>query len=123
MKPSTRRHRRADLDVYVNKIIGDEPHLARVRDISEGGLYMYKLLEPAVADENHVGLEIMLPHTRQVIWAVARVVRNDETELAHGAALEFTRISESDRETIRRYVESLSDQPPPISREMLSRAA
>jgi hypothetical protein len=34
-----RLHDRADLDLYVNKIIGDEPHLARVKDISAGRLF------------------------------------------------------------------------------------
>jgi hypothetical protein len=104
MNASSRTHSRADLDVYVNKIIGDEPHLARVRNISEGGLYMYRLLEPETRDDAPVGLEIMLPTTREVIWAVARVVRREIDPLADGMALEFVRITESDRELIRRYV-------------------
>ena len=58
---SGRRHERADVDVFVNKIIGDEPHMARARDISAGGLYMYRLLEPMVSGNTRIGLELMLP--------------------------------------------------------------
>ena len=39
-KALTRKHRRASLDLYINKIVGDEPHLVRVKDISVGGLYL-----------------------------------------------------------------------------------
>ena len=103
---SGRRQPRADLDVYVNKIIGDEPHLARVRDISASGVYLYKLLEPNLRDGQHVGLEIKLPTSDEVIWAVARVVREEQDALVDGVALTFTRISESDRELIRDYIAS-----------------
>lgn len=105
-QPSGRRMPRAGLDVYVNKIIGDEPHLARVRDISTGGVYLYKLLEPDMQDGQHVGLEIKLPTSDEVIWAVARVVREEQAPLADGVALAFTRISEADRELIREYIDS-----------------
>ncbi|MBC7793175.1 MAG: PilZ domain-containing protein, partial [Clostridia bacterium] len=72
----TRQHRRADLDVYVNKIVGDEPHMVRVRDISESGMFLYRLLEPETDASGYVGLEIKLPETEDVIWAVGEVVRD-----------------------------------------------
>lgn len=100
----TRQHRRVDLDVYVNKIVGDEPHMVRVRDISESGLYLYKLLEPALDNEGHVGLELKLPHTDEIIWAVGEVVREDDNRLIDGVAIRFVRIAESDRQLISEYV-------------------
>ena len=109
-RKASRRHQRADLNVYVNKIIGDEPHLARVRDISTGGVYLYKLLEPFAESNGQVGLEIQLPTSKEIIWAVGKVVREEECNLAEGCALQFTRIAESDRELIRDYVRTL-EQP------------
>jgi len=100
----TRQHRRADLDIYVNKIIGDEPHMVRVKDISESGLYLYKLLEPALETEGHVGLELKLPHTEEIIWAVGEVVREDNASLTDGVAIRFVRIAESDRQLISDFV-------------------
>jgi len=106
---SGRRHDRAGLDVFVNKIIGDEPHLARVRDISQSGVYLYKLLEPQYVEGQHVGLEIMLPSSLDVIWAVGEVVREESDALAEGVAIRFTRIAESDRQLIRDYVDVCND--------------
>ncbi|MBI5510154.1 MAG: PilZ domain-containing protein [Deltaproteobacteria bacterium] len=105
--PAIRRYERAHLDLYVNKIIGDEPHLARVRDISMGGVYLYKLLEPEVPT-GQIGLEIKLPNSDDVIWAVGEVVRQDDSAWADGVAVRFVRIAEHDRELIKSYVESTS---------------
>lgn len=101
-----RRHRRSDLNVYANKIVGDEPHMARVRDISAGGVYLYKLLEPQRPASSQIGLEISLPGQDDVIWALGEVVREDSTagKKADGVAVRFLRIAESDRELIRDYV-------------------
>ncbi len=101
----TRRHRRTDLDIYVNKIVGDEPHMARVRDISESGLYLFKLLEPELDANGHIGLEIKLPECEEVIWAVGEVVR-EEARTVEGVAVRFVRIAESDRQLISDYVAS-----------------
>ncbi len=100
-----RQFERAGLDLYVNKIIGNEPHLARVRDISVGGVYLYKLLEPELAPGTMVGLELKLPNSDDVIWAVGEVVREEGT-LADGGAIQFLRIAEHDRQLIRDYVDT-----------------
>ncbi len=110
-KLAVRRHRRAKLDLYVNKIVGDEPHLARVRDISSSGLYLYKLLEP----ENlppRVALEFQLPEDdeEEVIWAVGEVVRETQESDTDGVGIRFVRIAESDRERIVRFVEEAAEQ-------------
>ncbi|MEL6544751.1 MAG: PilZ domain-containing protein [Myxococcota bacterium] len=105
-KLAVRRHRRAKLDLYVNKIVGDEPHLARVRDISSSGLYLYKLLEPDNLPER-VALEFQLPEDQDddVIWAVGEVVRETQESQTDGVGIRFVRIAESDRERIVRFVE------------------
>ncbi len=96
---------RADLDVYINKIIGDEPHLARVRDISPTGVFLHRLLEPEVPSDFPVGLEIKLPNSMEVIWAVAIPMRRELNKNSDGVAYHFTRIAESDKEIIREYVD------------------
>ncbi len=100
-----RRHDRADLDLYINKIIGDEPHLCRVRDISVSGVFLYKLLEPNL-EAGPIGLELKLPNRDEVIWAVGEVVREEAHQASDGVAIRFVRIAETDRESIREYVEA-----------------
>ena len=97
---------RAPLDLYVNKIVGDEPHLMRTRDISASGMYVYKLLEPDLRDNAHVGIEMKLPNSDEVIWAVGKVVREDASADSEGLAINFVRIAESDRKLIEDYVAS-----------------
>jgi hypothetical protein len=116
MGMESRRSPRADMNLlYVNKIIGDEPHLARARDISADGIFLFKLLEPDLDAEGRVGLEMMLPDGGEVIWAVAEVVRNEKAQLTDGVALRFVRIAETDRERIKRYV---TDQAEVDAREL-----
>tara|TARA_B100000676_G_scaffold291187_1_gene325481 strand:+ start:304 stop:642 length:339 start_codon:yes stop_codon:yes gene_type:complete len=101
-----RRHKRADVQAYVNKIIGDEPHLSMMRNISAGGLYLEKLLEPELMEANHVGLEFQLPGSSRVIWAVGSILRDENPEnVADGTAIQFLRLSAQDKEYIRQYVE------------------
>ncbi|MEM6274642.1 MAG: PilZ domain-containing protein [Myxococcota bacterium] len=105
-KLAVRRHRRAKLDLYVNKIVGDEPHMARVKDISSSGLYLYKLIEPENLP-SRVALELQLPETEDedVIWAVGEVVREECDTAGDGVGIRFLSIAESDRERIVRFVE------------------
>ena len=99
-----RRHERAVLDQYVNKIVGDEPRLVRTRDISESGVFLYKLLEPEIPGSDFVGLEMRLPNSEDVIWAVGQVVRAEKRENNDGLAVRFVRIAESDRKIIAEYI-------------------
>ena len=102
----SRKFERAPLDLYVNKIVGDEPHLMRTRDISAGGIYVYKLLEPTLLANDHVGLELKLPTSDDIIWAVGKVVRQYQATDTDGLAINFVRIAESDRQLIEDYVSS-----------------
>ena len=104
-----RRHVRAPLALYINKIIGDEPHLALGRDISPGGIFIYKLLEPqARVDGDEVGLEFKLPCASDIIWATGKIVR-EETD-GRGTGIRFVRIAEHDRKLISDYVARYGEQ-------------
>ena len=98
---TNRRHARAPLDLYINKIVGDEPRLVRTRDISESGLYLFKLLEPELEGE-FVGLEMKLPNADDVIWAVGQIVREEKPE--DGLAIRFVRMTAGDRKVIAEYI-------------------
>ena len=101
-----RRYKRAPVQAYVNKIIGNEPHLSMMRNISAGGLYLEKLLEPQDQEANHVGLEFQLPGSSRVIWAVGSILRDDQaSQDDEGTAIQFLRLSAQDKEYIRQYVE------------------
>ncbi len=102
-----RKHERANIDLYINKIVGDEPRLVRTRDISESGVFLYKLLEPEI-ESDFVGLEMKLPNCQEIIWAVGKVVREEKRDEASGLALRFVRMAEIDRKTIADYIASTS---------------
>lgn len=108
-----RRAKRVRTDFYLNKIIDDQPHLARARDISTRGIYIYKILEPAIPPKTStVGLEFQLPDSEEVIWAIGEIVRDEpaitrkKDKWVNGVAIRFTRIDERDRRKIRRFVEA-----------------
>ncbi len=103
-KSLTRESPRYRTDFYVNKVIDDELHMARVRDISSGGIFLYKLLEPE-ADNDEMALEMVLPGSNEVIWATGKMVREQEHNGVQGTAFRFTRISEEHRQMITDYVE------------------
>jgi len=93
------------VQAYVNKIIGNEPHLSMMRNISAGGLYLEKLLEPERQEASHVGLEFQLPGSSRVIWAVGSILRDEDAKQDDGTAIQFLRLSAQDKEYIRQYVE------------------
>lgn len=103
-KSKVRSNPRQRTDFYVNKVIDDELHMARVRDISAGGCYLYKLLEPETT-EQEMALEMVLPGTNEIIWASGEVVRDEVQNGVEGNAIRFTRISEQHRKMIADYVE------------------
>ncbi len=112
-----RQANRVEVDFYLNKIIGDEPHLARARDISTEGIYVYKILEPELGIRTKcIGLEFQLPGSDRTIWAVGEIVR-DEPALTtrrqvpeNGVALRFTRIDETDRRRINTFVKKMASK-------------
>lgn len=120
---------RATARFYINKIDrdrGDVAFLARVKNISETGMYLYKLIEPTLGEQTVVGqaathqeqhkaafnVEMQLPGQDDVIWAEVEVVRLDHTTKAvEGYAVRFSRIAESDRALIGEFVADTLSQP------------
>ena len=101
-----RRHTRRDIDVRIKIAInnnGVQTYVyGRGNDIAEGGMAAYVSMEMAIGAR--VKMEVQLPYSQQPLKIVA-TVRN-----RHGFryGLEFTTVSDQDREIIRRACHALS---------------
>ena len=103
---NTRQFARARVDLYVNKVTGDTQHVARVRDLSVGGMYMTKLLEPD-SELLEFNVEMQIPGREDVIWAGVKVVRREEhADQSVGYGVRFSRLSDADRQVINDYVKA-----------------
>lgn len=106
----TRRNRRVPLDIYVNKMINGVPFLARTRDISRGGVYVHRLIEPEVPPTARIALEFALPGSEEVIWAEALVVHGDDG--ASGVGLRFVDLTPRQDEILGDFISSSSAVTP-----------
>jgi hypothetical protein len=100
-----RRERRAPLDVYLNKVVGNSVFMCRARDISEQGIYLSRLLEPD-ADGVTVHLEFALPGHDEILWACGTVVREGLHRSCMGSGIRFTVLPPRFRKMIAHYVET-----------------
>ena len=81
---------RVPVDFYINKLINGVPYLARARDISLGGIYLHKLIEPRVTGEARISLEFALPGQKDVMWLDAEPVHFDGND---GVGFEFREVT------------------------------
>jgi c-di-GMP-binding flagellar brake protein YcgR len=101
-----RRFKRRDIDVRIKIAInnnGVQTYVyGRGNDIAEGGMAAYVSMEMAIG--SRIKMEVQLPYSAQPLKIVA-TVRNK-----HGVryGLEFTEVSDKDREIIRRACHALS---------------
>lgn len=95
-----RQQARVEFDFYVNKVIDGVPHLARARDISTAGIFLYALLEPERPADARVAVEFELPGADRVIWADAEIVRRN----ANDVGLRFKHLSPRDRRAIDAWI-------------------
>jgi len=95
---------RRELDVYMNKFMGEEPYMVRTADISTTGIYLHKLIEPDLAEGTTVSLEFRLPGSREVIWARGAVMREAQYWGAKGVGIWFTILPRHYRRLIEKYI-------------------
>ena len=62
---------RVRVELFLNQYIDDRPFRALATNLSETGILIQKLLEPALPLSRVVGLEFELPGTGEVVWASA----------------------------------------------------
>ena len=95
---------RKPLDVYLNKVIEDEPYMVRSSDISTSGIYLHKLIEPELDEGTMVSLEFMLPNSDEVLWARGTVMRETRRWGTDGLGIWFTILPKAYRRIIEDYV-------------------
>jgi hypothetical protein len=101
MPKDHRRQRRIPVDILINKYIDGEPHVCRAVNVSSGGMLLYKVFEPDVAQEE-VSIEFQLPGSQRVLRADGVTLAEHRWARAHG--VRFTRIAEEDRALIAQFL-------------------
>jgi len=85
--------------LFMNKYIEGLPHLARVLDLSPGGMMVRKLLEPSTAPK-FFAIELGIPWTDERLWIWARCVR----EWNERQALKFVSMDAKDEARLAEIV-------------------
>lgn len=96
-----RNERRSPINILCNKYIEGEPHVCRAVNLSRGGMLLYKVFEPDVAQEE-VSLEFQLPGSQRILRTDGVLLAEHRWARAHG--VRFTRMADEDRELIERYL-------------------
>lgn len=99
-----RRAPRVSCALFVNEIgeAGIAP--CRATNISEGGVYVHRVIGGVLLEGETVQLELKLPGEREPVWATGRVVDQVEETTHDAAAIEFVSLTQRDRERLRGYV-------------------
>ena len=93
---------RVEASFYLNRVAGGVPYLVRAHNLSRGGLYVHKLLEPRFDDGVPMAIEFALPNSPHVVWAdVDPVWEND----GHGTGLKFRNLTPRVQRLIDDFVE------------------
>ncbi len=116
--PEKRRHKRLKIILPTKYRLGTggSAHHAETIDISEGGVHLgpVSLSTEWMLENCEVDLEIILPHLRRHLKAIAEVVRVEGSKRPHHihhrrrhkVRLKFCKISEEDRKTIKEFVKA-----------------
>ena len=105
----SRRNRRIPMDLYINKLINGVPFMVRTANLSKGGLFVHRLIEPTPPQDAHIALEFSLPGTKEVLWAEAEVSHRGED----GAmGLEFRDLTPRVSRLINEFVDNSSGLNP-----------
>jgi hypothetical protein len=102
--PDRRTDPRFRLQLFLNQYIRDRPYRALAVDISETGLGIQKLTEPALRSAPMVALELELPGTREVIWASAEPRFDSVGDDFHVSGLRFAAMARKHERLLRDYV-------------------
>ena len=91
--------------MFVNKHVDGLPHLARVLDLSAGGMMVRKVFEPELAT-TFFAVELGIPWTDERFWIWAKCVR----EWDGRQALRFLGITEAERARLAEIVREARQQ-------------
>ena len=100
-----RDHHRIPVDFYVNKLVDGIPVMARARNLSLGGLYLDRLIEPATREGARTSVEFILPGHDEVLWIETELMHGDDQD-GHGYA--FRNLSPNIAHRLQSYMDEQS---------------
>src|SRR5947207_15748455 len=95
-----REKKRAPLDIFANRVLGEEVFLCQTRDISDDSIRLKRVLEPS-REAPKVSLEFQLPDDDEVIWLHGEVVREADDE---NVVVRFLALADGHRRRIEGFV-------------------
>ena len=96
-----RYDRRNPINILCNKYIDGEPHVCRAVNLSRGGMLLYKVFEPDLA-QHEVSVEFQVPGSNRILRADGVTLAEHRWARAHG--VRFTRMADEDRELIEQWL-------------------
>ena len=96
-----RTHPRVETSFYLNKVVDGVPYLVRATDLSCGGVYLQKLLEPRALEGSRFAIEFALPNSQDVLWADVEPVWDNESR---GVGLRFLSLTPRVARLIEEFV-------------------
>lgn len=104
MHAERRRTPRCPAAFYVDQYIDDEAYRCFTSNLSEGGLYMERVLSPLHRTQPIVQLDVSLPGCTDTIWASGQVMHDHMHGLFHGSAVRFVAMAQKHKRLLRDYL-------------------
>ena len=95
---------RVRVELFLNQYIRDRPFRALATNLSETGILVQKLLEPALPLSRVVGLEFELPGTGELVWASAEPRFDTTDNDFHLSGLTFTAMAGKHERLLTEFV-------------------
>ena len=102
--PHKRRHRRAAILAPIHLTLGNQIYTGRTRDISVGGVYVFKFPSTDIDESTPVRLGLMIPQSDRYINVTGFVVRREASNPQQGLAFRFAGLTAEARAAIAAYV-------------------
>ncbi|MEE2789052.1 MAG: PilZ domain-containing protein [Myxococcota bacterium] len=100
-----REYHRIPVDFYVNKLVDGVPVMARARNLSMGGLYLDRLIEPSTDENARTSVEFVLPGHDDILWIETELMHGDDDD-GHGFA--FRNLSPSIAHRLQSFMDEQS---------------
>ena len=93
-------------DFYLNKVVDGVPYLVRARDLSQGGVFLDKLLEPDFGRNTRVAVEFCLPESGDVMWADVEPIWEEDSR---GVGFRFRDLTPRVKRLLNEFISAKND--------------
>jgi hypothetical protein len=104
MAAERRQSPRCALDLFVSEYVADRPHRCLATDISEDGLQVLRVNDPADGGGREVCLEVALPGASEKLWLRGEVCHESFDELFHRRGVRLNGTASADIAALRSFV-------------------